>query len=355
MKKLVLSTMLLCLTVAAGFSQNILQKISKKGNKVCVLVENMDSVASFPLVVMKQMRNLGYWKIVNNISDADMVLLFTGFKWPTDKGIFLFEGYVKVFDNQMNFIYRSDYVRGRGFAWTTLDEFTENTIKSLVKKLPNNLKKVAISQTSPFYVSSKKVKPYNEVEFDKNYHLLIESIENGQNNEILKYADKCISINSELPELYEIKAGVLMEMNKKPFGPIKKLIELEPLNSNIDYFWQTARYQKSERDVRFAAKMMAIAGAMNAVSGVINTVSVASHRQYNNAAIQQGGTTTGNRNREETCSNCNGTGVNPSATSVAGFGGYHWCDVCKKEVSDSHGYHGQCPSCNGKGYRIRIR
>ncbi|HML85428.1 MAG TPA: hypothetical protein PKE52_09725 [Bacteroidales bacterium] len=58
-------------------------------------------------------------------------------------------------------------------------------------------------------------------------------------------------------------------------------------------------------------------------------------------------------NGRERCSYCNGTGISPSANSVPGYGSSaeHWCDVCQKMVSASHGSHPRCPSCNGKGYR----
>ena len=52
------------------------------------------------------------------------------------------------------------------------------------------------------------------------------------------------------------------------------------------------------------------------------------------------------------CTSCGGTGISRTATSVPGFGSteLHWCDVCKREVSASHGAHLQCPICSGKGY-----
>lgn len=56
---------------------------------------------------------------------------------------------------------------------------------------------------------------------------------------------------------------------------------------------------------------------------------------------------------QEKCSYCNGTGISPVANSVPAYGStaQHWCDVCQKKVSASHGSHPKCPSCNGKGYR----
>jgi len=53
------------------------------------------------------------------------------------------------------------------------------------------------------------------------------------------------------------------------------------------------------------------------------------------------------------CSYCNGTGISPVANSVPANGStaQHWCDVCQKMVSATHGSHPKCPSCNGKGYR----
>jgi len=59
----------------------------------------------------------------------------------------------------------------------------------------------------------------------------------------------------------------------------------------------------------------------------------------------------------ETCSFCHGTKISPIATSVAAFGNIdeHWCPVCQKMVSASHGAHLSCPSCQGKGYIEKFR
>lgn len=56
--------------------------------------------------------------------------------------------------------------------------------------------------------------------------------------------------------------------------------------------------------------------------------------------------------KRTTCTHCNGTGIDPIPRSVAAYGSteHHWCDVCKTNVSASHGYHPTCPKCNGKKY-----
>ena len=254
---------------------NLLRDLSKRDNKVFILVENIDSVENFSQTVMKYMKNSGYWKIVDYISDADMVLQFTGFRININ-GYPHFESYVKVFDNKMNFIYRGDYVWKSGTIWGTFEQFFDKTLQALVNNLPSNLKNAHISKTSPFYVASTKAKPYNEVEFAKYHHLLSESIEYKQNKKILANVDRCIRINPELPVLYAIKSAILIEMNKKSFESINKLIELEPLNDNIDYLWQAARNQKSAKNV----KIMAVS---NAVSTSLNTLNASfSQRNINN-------------------------------------------------------------------------
>lgn len=95
----------------------------------------------------------------------------------------------------------------------------------------------------------------------------------------------------------------------------------------------------------------------NAISNSINT----SINHSNNVTLSNkddtliNGSHSNSKTEQKECSLCHGTGINPSATSVPSFsGGYHYCDVCKKEVLDSHGYHGNCPSCNGRGYIISI-
>jgi hypothetical protein len=55
---------------------------------------------------------------------------------------------------------------------------------------------------------------------------------------------------------------------------------------------------------------------------------------------------------QRVCSFCNGTGISPIPGTGTCFGieSEHYCEICHKMVPCSHGAHGRCPSCNGKGY-----
>lgn len=355
-------------------NSNMLNELSKINSKVYIMVENIDSVPNFYQTVEKQIANLGYWKMSKNMNDADMVLIFTGFKIGIN-GYPHFECYVKIFDNKMNFIYRGEYLWK---SWNTFEIAFDKTINALVKDLPNTLRYAKISKTSPFYVSSTEAMKYDEIKFSEYYLKLLESIEDKQNNKILENINRCILINPELPELYEIKARVLLEINVKgpivpknsekakrrePFNTIGKLIEFEPLNSNVDYLWKYARMQASDRGVEIINKNLRQAAILNAVSTSLNA-SLTSYAAIKTSSTATPSIATSSSNSSQisgkkgslkkvNCTFCNGTGVNPGGTS-GGLGIMDrdkWCDVCKSWQTAGH-YHGSCPSCNGKGYKL---
>ena len=148
----------LSLGIGSVFGQsnkvNLLRDLSKKDNKVYIAEEYIEPDI-YP-IVMQQMANLGYWKVVNHINDADMVLVFTNYL--TDYRIdgecswdncTMYTTCIKVFDNQMNFVYRSP----RSSAMTN-----NEAIQNRVKTLPSDLKNGTVSKASPFYVAAKNKK-----------------------------------------------------------------------------------------------------------------------------------------------------------------------------------------------------
>ncbi|MDR3217428.1 MAG: hypothetical protein LBU22_00355, partial [Dysgonamonadaceae bacterium] len=202
-------------------------------------------------------------------------------------------------------------------------------------------------------------KQKDEEKFYANYKLALEAIQYKEQKKALSYLNKCIQIENDRIDLYEMRGLILLSLKKynNALNDFKKIIEYEPLHSEVDRYWQSARFQKAEKVTARTNRLIAITNALNAVNTSIitsinTTMPVKSPTNYN---VIPNATSSGSRTTQETCSHCNGTGVNPVATSSTSFGGSHYCNVCKKEVSDSHGYHGSCPSCNGKGYRIKIR
>jgi len=335
-----------------GQPNNLLRDLTKRDNKIYIINEAVDPAENSEenikyiednlLTQMpKIIANLSYWKIVNSINEADFVMVYTCYKIY---GFNVYGGRCKFFDNKMNFLYAPVF-KG-GFTW---------------KKLPSHLQNAEISRTSPFYVASKETKKFDEDSYSRYNNLLIESIKYKQNKKILEYVDKCISINPELPELYEIKAGVLIDMNKTSLNTVNKLEELEPLNSNLEFFYQFAGYKQMQN----AAKWIAISSALNsaattyaaiqATSASSNTSSTSSSPAYNSASSSSQNTGQKATMREEKCSFCQGTGISPINKSIAGYGSFekHWCDVCKDWVTASHGYHPSCPNCRGKGYILK--
>lgn len=97
-------------------------------------------------------------------------------------------------------------------------------------------------------------------------------------------------------------------------------------------------------------QLVAFSSAISSASSQLNNVD---YNAQTFSTTDAGVKSTTSQPQKKTCTFCNGTGVSPIATSVASYGSTatHWCDVCKKEVSASHGTHLKCPSCGGKGYK----
>lgn len=340
-----------------------LKKLTQKNQKVYLGVENMDSVDYFYDIASKHMKNLGRWKISQTISDADFVIILKGFNIKIS-GYPHFECYAKVFDNKMNFIYRGNFIYKSGSIWDTYETFMDKTIKKVIYTLPTELSRGNISKTSIYYTSRKKSRMlgnFYEITFNKNYKLAMDKIRDGQNKDAIKYLSKCIIADPSRMDLYKQRAILYIELEdgKKVMTNLKHYAKSNPLDSDIDICWQMGRYIKSERDVRVINRSLAIVSALNSFNMVLS--------QYNNTTPPVNAFNTAKpsssiqldnneRIKKETCSFCKGTGISPVAKSVASYtDGQHWCEYCKKTVSDSHGYHDQCPSCKGKGYIMKIK
>jgi hypothetical protein len=116
-------------------NKNLMRDFTKKNNKVFIMLEAVDPaenseqtikyIEGFFPEIMKAFANLNYWKIVDNINEADFVYLATYFK---TYGYNHYTNQVKIFDNKMNFLYNPIYGMG---SW---------------KKMPSHLQKANISK-----------------------------------------------------------------------------------------------------------------------------------------------------------------------------------------------------------------
>jgi len=321
--------------------------LTKKGNKIYIITEAVDPAENseqsikyiednfFPKL-HKDLANFSYWKIVNDIHDADFVLVYVWFKIY---GYNSYGGRALFFDNQMNFLY------------------TPVTKIGSMKKLASHLQSADLSKASPFYVETKSAKKFDEIKFAQYYLLLMEAVQYKQNKLILEYADKCISINPEFPELYEIKMAALLDMNKKTQQTFTKWIELDPLHQNIELFWQFAGNQNFKRQERNARIWSAVAISMGAAAttyaAIQSSSSTTASSSANNASTLSASSSQNSGQRgsmkEVECSTCKGTGVSPFWKSSPNYGSstQTWCNDCKSWGSPH--YHPSCTSCRGTG------
>jgi hypothetical protein len=127
-------------------------------------------------------------------------------------------------------------------------------------------------------------------------------------------------------------------------GLVKLFTSVDPYN------WRTVDDWTATFSPDFSQLTLSNGNASFTFSTSQNNLSNSGEYSSNNTSLGSSGS---NGHMEQiTCSYCHGTGKNPSWHSGTCFGqeSYHWCDVCQKQVSCSHGAHGKCPSCNGKGY-----
>jgi len=337
-------------------NNRLLRELTKKGNKIYFITEAVDPAENSEQTIKyikdtffpqlhKDIANFSYWKIVNDIQDADFVLVYTWFK------IYGYDAYsarVLFFDNQMNFLY------------TPVTGLT-------LKKMASHLQKADLSKASPFYVETKSAKKFDEVKFAQYYQLLMESVHYKQNKLILEYADKCISINPEFPELYEIKMAALLDMNKKTKKTFTKWVELEPLHQNIELFWQFAGNQNLKRQERNARIWTAVAISMGAAattyaaiqsSSSANTSSSANNASTLSSASSQNSGQRGSL-KDIPCSYCGGSGKNPATERIdygTDSGTQYGTPHCSHPLCNdiTRHYHKSCPSCAGRGYNQRF-
>ena len=314
-------------------NNSLLRELTKKGNKVYIIMEAVDPAENSEKTIKyiednyfpqppNELANFSYWKIVNDIKDADFVLEFTWFKIY---GYNSYGGRTKVYDRQMNFLYTP-----------------VTNIRSL-KKFASHIQNADLSKASPFYVETGRRNTFDYIEFEKYYHLLMESVQYKQNKKILEYANKCISINPDFPKVYEIKMAALLDMNKKTKTTFTKWIELDPLNQNVELFWQLAGNQNIKRKERNASIWAAVALSVSVAAdtyAAIQTSSTATTTSYS-----QPTTTSSSYSQPATTPSLD---TNSQTKNTP-------CHLCASNLGRVWAYtnkgNGKCVSCNSKGQR----
>lgn len=327
---------LLIFISTTAFGQS-LKELTAQNQKVFLMVSNPDSVSNFYETSFSYLQKNGYWKISDSISDADFVLVLTGFNIKLN-GYPHFECYSKIYDKEMNFIYRGDFLWKSGTIWDTYDIFFTRTIKSIINSLPKELSSAKPSKTS-VYEAATKVKEYKlsnkkKNEFDRNIEQAYEAINYKQSSKAIGYLTKCIKILPDRYDLYKLRAFLNLEMDhgKGAMSDLKIYMENIPTDPDIDAYWQMARYQRSERNEKMVRNWTAVTAGLQ----VVNTALIQMNNNTNTTIKPTAGPSNTNQKVH-------------SSTSKLG------CAACNSSMENSNFNFrtmkgdGKCWSCDSSG------
>lgn len=348
------SSICYCSSLAQRFD---LHELTRKGNNVYVMVNNW-SDATYTSSFISCLGKEGLWRIKKSPSEADFILQINSWYRPQALGV-VCDVYAIILDKNGSFLWRSDIYVGHptGFNGYDYKMASINKIikEGLIKDLKLECKKgnyFALDYTGETKIPLSDFQQSEEYFFDG-----ISYLEEYDTTTALLLFDKSIKLNPYNSITYRYKAIALY--NQKKFKPAKeaiyKAMEYDPLSTLNDSIYLSIMVGKNDKFMR----------QMNLVNTISNAVLQFStpftKSQTNIDSISQSTKTSSttiksdNRFKKVICSNCHGSGINPSPTHSVSFAGNgeEYCETCRKFVSSGHGYHGDCPSCMGKGYIIK--
>ena len=338
--------------------QKRIKQLSGKDSRIYIMSHIPDSITgtSVKKELSKRFNSKGYWNTTNNVSEADLILNFYGYE-VNDGSALHFYSYALVYDRNFQFLLRTETHR----LCSGFKEMTEQfAIKSFCKKIINDIQEANIKKKE-----SDRKKSFSQREFDQCYLNANNSMENYDYKDAKEYYLKCIEMDSEQWQLYKTLGYCCAEMEdyKDALKYFDKYLEYDPTYTELDHAYGIYRGLKIQKSVERSLKIAAIAGVVTtAVAGATSVYAaskgkVTNTTSYNSYSAPQVSAQSSSRVAKETCSYCQGTGISPVATSSPSFAGSgeKYCEHCKQVVSSSHGYHGTCPSCRGKGYIMKIK
>ena len=334
-----------------------LKQLRKRGSSIYIMSHIPDSITgvSIKKELSKRFNRNGYWNTTNDLSEADMVLNFYGYIVNDGECVHLYS-YALMFDQNFQFLYRTKaYKLCGGF-----EDLTEHMYKSFCGKIKDDICNAKIKKND--FVQKKKV---SQQEFDRSFLNANKSMQNHDYKDAKKYYLKCIELDPEQWQLYETLGYCCAELEdyKDAIKYFDKYLEYDPTNTSLDNVYGMYKGLKIQKSIERSMKIAQITGIVStAVAGATAIYAASSGKTISSGTshasnVQQTSVQNSSRVAQETCSYCQGTGINPVATSAPSFSGSgeKYCDHCKAVVSSSHGYHGTCPSCRGKGYVMRVK
>lgn len=363
MKNIFFVFLIIVLSSKQSFSQNIhkLNQLSKKGASIYVISEIPDSIVDFPFTkeFSKYFNQDGYWNTTNKINEADLILCFRGY--TVEQGIeqgfgILFNSYATVFDNNMNFLYRTKgYTVCGGWKYVTEQHYCRNFCKEIIQDV-----KCAKKQ------NKEKNKDVRKENFELHYLNGINALYNNKYKESIKELLKCIEYDPGQWQLYKI-IGVScaqIEDYKSAIKYLDRYIEYNPTDYDLDVLYGTYLGLKVQKKIAKSLRACQIMSlgliTLNNVSKVYRTA--ANMPVYNVQHINTNNLILSNSNQQyssnlikQECSSCRGTGYNLSKERPP-FYSYNddpkagSCNICGDK---SIHYHKSCPLCMGKGYVLR--
>jgi len=190
----------------------------------------------------------------------------------------------------------------------------------------------------------------------------------GRNDEALDALQFAKALQPNDEEIYLLEGQIFANCNSldKAISAFKKVEILNPNNIDVinasnnlkSLLSERLNSLEQEKNEEWNRKIVAMhigTNALNtAANGLANLNNIKSKQPISGSSANTYSTSNKSTTRikEVDCSTCDGTG-SVISLSAPNFGGTHYCDECKKEVSDSH-YHKPCMSCKGSGKVKRI-
>lgn len=337
------------------FAQKTLNEYLKKGSNLFVIANCNDSINYGEQIKFEIVKETEY-NIVNNRQDADLILKVHSWCRPQVAGI-IRDFYVIIELPDGTFLWRSPIEHGVPTAFNGYD-YTKSSVDKLVNKILNNIVK-----------KNKDIKPKNidllgkdyidestYIESQNNFFLAIHYSDNYEIDKALKELKESIKKNPYNAYAYRLQAILYYKNNKfdNAIKSIEKAMQLDPYNGSNDSIYLAAKLEKNNRFMNRIQNVMIISHSLNTINLVFNNSTKHVEKSESDTPSER---VIENKGKGEICSFCQGTGVSPTPTSSVSFAdsGDEWCEVCKKWVNSGHGYHDKCPSCNGKGYIIKLK
>lgn len=336
-----------------------LTELTPKGNNVYVMVNNW-SDATYGSSFVSCLGEEQLWRIKKNPAEADFILQITAWYRPQALGI-VCDVYAVILDKNGSFLWRSDIYVGHPTGFNGYD-YKMASINKIINEGLNKDLKLECKKGKHFvldYTGETKV-PSSEYQQSEEYFFEgISYLEEYDTTTALSLFDKSIKLNPYNSIVYKYKAIALYNQKKYKSARdiICKAMEYDPLSPLNDSIYLSIMLEKNDKYMK----------QMNLVSTISNTIlqfstTFAQSQTNTNSFSQSVRASSANdksnsRLKKVICSNCHGTGINPSPTHSVSFAGSgeEYCKICCKIVSSGHGYHGDCPSCMGKGCIMKIQ